>query len=303
MQHAIRDYCIENYYDENIREKKISQFSKLLLTTNFAEYDEEFEYSNAKKFLKIHLLKSDQQNQFLMKEIIKQKRQIKNLKSIILIACLSIIYIITKDINNNKITENLIEENILKDFLLDKKSNLVNPIDMRNLKKWIPKPQHPTFSSLKLQLLYKGSQDGFGANIFHKKCNNVTPTISVIKSEYGNKGKIFGGYTAATWEGNGVYKNDSTAFLFSFTNKEKYPQKDDADVIYASPENLINFGRNNDLKLKSNCNSSNQLALSNFPSSFSCMEYSSMSSESATYFSGGHTFKVEEIEVYRVIWE
>ena len=43
MQHAIRDYCIENYYDENIREKKISQFSKLLLTTNFAEYDEEFE--------------------------------------------------------------------------------------------------------------------------------------------------------------------------------------------------------------------------------------------------------------------
>jgi len=37
--------------------------------------------------------------------------------------------------------------------------------------------------------------------------------------------KIFGGYTASTWNATSQYKTDETAFLFSISLKEKYELK------------------------------------------------------------------------------
>ena len=205
---------------------------------------------------------------------------------------------------NNDIDESakaLPKQSTLTGFLTipDEKFVLIDQIDMQNLKKWIPKPtQALSNSSLKLQLIYRGSRDGFGADIFHKKCDNITPNITVIKSEYG---RVFGGYTVATWEGNSINKNDSTAFLFSLTNQEIYPHNGNGRAICGSTSYLTLFGNGSDLYLTSNCNS--QASGCAFPTSYSCARYSTKSTESCVYLAGAERFKVDEVELYKVIWE
>lgn len=61
----------------------------------------------------------------------------------------------------------------------------------------------------KVDLIYRGSRDSFSAKIFHKKCDNKGPTLSIIKSEYGN---IFLFYTDISWsseEGEKIQNNNS----------------------------------------------------------------------------------------------
>ncbi|XP_078339733.1 interferon-induced protein 44-like isoform X2 [Crassostrea virginica] len=59
---------------------------------------------------------------------------------------------------------------------------------------WIGKPCH-------FRLLYKISRDGCSAQTFHQKCDNTNNTI-------------FGGYLSQSWNSNGAYINDYSAFLF-----------------------------------------------------------------------------------------
>ena len=48
-----------------------------------------------------------------------------------------------------------------------------------------------------LRLIYRGSEDGFTAAVFHSKCDKKGPTFLIIKSEFG---KIFGGFTDIEWD-------------------------------------------------------------------------------------------------------
>ena len=52
-----------------------------------------------------------------------------------------------------------------------------------------------------MKLLFRGSEDGFTAEKFHKLCDAKGPTLTVIKSERNYEGKdfIFGGYTSLSW--------------------------------------------------------------------------------------------------------
>ena len=146
-------------------------------------------------------------------------------------------------------------------------------------------------------MIYRGSRDGFTANAFHSKCNSKSPTISFIKSD---KNKIFGGYTEQTWEDN-VWKNDDKAFLFSFSNNEKYPIKTPQNAIYAHASYSITYGGGCDIYIRDNCNTTNSNS-SNFPSSYSCSKYPSITEESKAYLAGAYKFRVIDIEVFSVIW-
>ena len=112
--------------------------------------------------------------------------------------------------------------------------------EIQSLMEWIERKGEKL---CELNLIYRGSRDGFTAKAFHSNCDNKSPTISIIKSV---KNKIFGGYTEKTWEGNG-YKNDDKAFLFSFTNKEKYPIKTPEDAIFANPSLSVAYGGGHDI--------------------------------------------------------
>ncbi len=47
-----------------------------------------------------------------------------------------------------------------------------------------------------LELIYKGSRDGFNHTDFHRMCKDKPNNISVVETEHG---KIFGGFTSLAW--------------------------------------------------------------------------------------------------------
>lgn len=113
--------------------------------------------------------------------------------------------------------------------------------------KWLDLTQ----SIPKFTLLYRGTRDTFKAAKFHELCDNKGATISIIKSKCG---KVFGGYTSASWTSVRGYKKDEKSFLFSLTTKTKYKAKDPMqNKVGHTPEYLIVFGKPNDLWLKADC--------------------------------------------------
>ena len=48
----------------------------------------------------------------------------------------------------------------------------------------------------KIELIFRGSRDGTTSEVFHNKCDNQGPTITLIKSDLGN---IFGGFASISW--------------------------------------------------------------------------------------------------------
>jgi len=64
----------------------------------------------------------------------------------------------------------------------------------------------------KLRLLYRATRDGMEGSIFHEKCDNHYPTVTVLKTE---EGYIFGGYTDAAWNAGTDPLLSEKSFLFS----------------------------------------------------------------------------------------
>lgn len=53
------------------------------------------------------------------------------------------------------------------------------------------------------ELIYRASRDGFGADDFHYKCDNVAKTLTIIQSK---ENYVFGGYTEEIWSTKGLIK-------------------------------------------------------------------------------------------------
>eukprot|EP01084_Bolivina_argentea_P067981 123716_1 len=61
----------------------------------------------------------------------------------------------------------------------------------------------------KFNLLYRASENNYSASSFHKLCDDSSPTLVIIKNNFGY---IFGGYTTAKWAG--IWYASEDAFLF-----------------------------------------------------------------------------------------
>ncbi len=48
----------------------------------------------------------------------------------------------------------------------------------------------------RLDLLYGGSENGFKVDTFHKKCDNIEHTLTLVRTEFG---KTIGGYSKYKW--------------------------------------------------------------------------------------------------------
>jgi hypothetical protein len=104
----------------------------------------------------------------------------------------------------------------------------------------------------KFNLIYRGSEDGFTARDFHRKCDNFSNTLIVVQSTQSN---IFGGFVSEPWDSLSTgYKYDQTAFLFSLKNE--YGEKLVLDccspeyAIYNDKNEMPMFGAGLDLALK-----------------------------------------------------
>ena len=60
------------------------------------------------------------------------------------------------------------------------------------VKSIIPDLKASTF----VNLLYRGSKDGWDASDFHRLCDKKGPTVTLVKS---SAGRVSGGFTTVSW--------------------------------------------------------------------------------------------------------
>ena len=97
--------------------------------------------------------------------------------------------------------------------------------------------------------MYICSENGDKAEEFHRRCDGKSPTIVLIKTEDNFK---LGGYTSAQWSSDNHYKEDSTAFIFSLSNKKSFKVNNSRRAIYGGISCGPNFG-DREIFINNNC--------------------------------------------------
>ena len=72
---------------------------------------------------------------------------------------------------------------------------------------------------IKLEKLYRATEDGFNGTAYHAKCNNLCHIFNVVESEHGKK---FGGYSSVQFDSTNKWYVDPNAFIFSLSDKKKF---------------------------------------------------------------------------------
>jgi len=88
------------------------------------------------------------------------------------------------------------------------KSNILEKGELKLLKEWFE------CSSIKLDLKFQATQDGWDYKTYFDLCEGVPNCIIFCKSTLG---KRFGGYRSFPVSKKGGYKKDMESFLFSLT--------------------------------------------------------------------------------------
>ena len=159
--------------------------------------------------------------------------------------------------------------------------------DIKLLKNWISNDKN-----LELKLIYRATRDGDTEKDFHKKCDNIYPTISILKTP---KGYIFGGYTTILFNNpnnRDIDLKDESAFVFSLNRKKKFVTQDKKVSICLRPGYLIVFG-----------NGSNSIQIENN----ALKSEGHWSNPSGSYGSNlnlteNKNFSIQEFEIFQVIY-
>jgi len=195
--------------------------------------------------------------------------------------------------------KNRTETKFKERFKLFHGSSILNVLQSIQLNEWIGLSKTQEWKAI-----YIATRDGFSGNIFHQKCDNITPTITIIKTPNGN---IFGGYTPCNWivSTNG-YLYDQNSFLFSLINTLGKPLKivhsgSNLNSIYSIANYGPTFGSGHDIYC---CNNSNTTSgsYSNLGYSFPLTDlpnYAYDSNNAKNLLAGSYNFLTSEIEVFQ----
>ena len=151
-----------------------------------------------------------------------------------------------------------------------------------------------------MELIYRGSRDGSGSNIFHNKCDNQGPTICLFKNENDH---IFGGYASISWTSNSSYYTANGSFLFTLTNihgtePTKFPNHDNYDkAVYHNSDRGPAFGYGHDIYISNNYLNNNS-SEANLGYSYNDV----LGKGNSTFSSNNNTnqFKLKELEVFKL---
>jgi hypothetical protein len=166
------------------------------------------------------------------------------------------------------------------------------------------------FRQKQIKLLWRGSEDGFGAQDFHKKCDNHANTLTVIEDTNGN---IFGGFTPETWESRPWYGKQGTesntwkcdesgrGFVFTLRNPHNVSARifrlraDKKQFAMICAESL-GPGFGNCFVISNESNVAKVLM-----ADFGEVYTNDTGMEGKTLFTGADTFIVNKIEVFEII--
>ncbi|GBB91928.1 hypothetical protein RclHR1_01940005 [Rhizophagus clarus] len=123
-----------------------------------------------------------------------------------------------------------------------------NLIIISHISKWIDKKViiNNKFSQIrelylpyKLELLLRGSRDGFAPNKFHTLCDNKPNTVVFIKIR--GTEEIVGGYNPLIWENSDTWGNTKDSFIFSFKNDDKLFKDDMISKVENTSRAINNY--------------------------------------------------------------
>ena len=152
-------------------------------------------------------------------------------------------------------------------------------------------------SSIEFELIFKMSINGNSAYDFHEHCDDVGPTLILIKT---TKDKIFGGFTPLNWKEEnekGIKYDDSNeTFIFSLNLMKKYDMIDFKNKEAIKCWNKMGPIFSNDFGLFENLKKGESYA----------DVYSNFLYKNKLELTGGKgkskKFETKEMEVYRVIY-
>ncbi|XP_028392215.1 uncharacterized protein LOC114516827 [Dendronephthya gigantea] len=156
------------------------------------------------------------------------------------------------------------------------------------------------------QLCYRASRDGWKGEDFHRKCDEVGPTVTLVKCGI----NVFGGFTDQSWKkaqaSPQTFKHSDVSFLFSLRNKDNLkPFKCPIEVhanekaIWCYPGFGATFGGFRDLHISGNANTT-QNSLSYLGSTYQPPSgYHYGSPQTKALLAGSHRFQPTSIEVFR----
>ena len=221
-----------------------------------------------------------------------------------------------KAYNNLKIFKTFIESNL---YLMSNSNIISDPEEIKNLydeiqkadkKNQIEKNKNninfiPKSGDFIFKLVYRASRDGDDASEFHKRCDEIGPNVTLVKTE---KNKRFGGFTFCNWgipqkylekmkSNAGILKQDQCSFCFSLDLKKIYyhdDKKGKEDAIFCSskfgPTFCSNiFAINNNMITKGGYCTRKKT---------SCFIGQSKDYE----ISGEKSFNIKELEVYEIVY-
>ena len=142
---------------------------------------------------------------------------------------------------------------------------------------------------MKLKLLYSTAVADYNSMTFHRLCNGMGPTLTVVKA---TNGKRFGGYASVSWRSMQQYVRDDDAFLFSLDLKKCFKKKSKCTALFDHSDYGPTFGEGHDLHISNTCKVQN---------GSSCNAPNTYSEATTKELSGEKNFVVEDYEVYSVI--
>ena len=191
-----------------------------------------------------------------------------------------------------ELTEKLSEkENKLKNSEVNEKNIIKSKILQSNEDKLIISFFNKT-ENITFNLLYRASEDGDNSKVYHNKCDNTGPNLTLIQTKDGYR---FGGYSSVNIQSlSGVPVKDDNAFVFSLDKKRKYIPKDSSGALHMNGGFGPIFGKNwpNYAFIINRCD----FLSDNIHHCFECENYGIKENELA----GKKDIKVNEIEVFQI---
>ena len=191
----------------------------------------------------------------------------------------------------NENLKNIIINNVPNKNEINKKSEnrIKNSVILKDdedvmIKNWINNNKPLSFD-----LIYKATRDGDDVKDFHKLCDEISPTLTIVRAKNGNR---FGGYTSCALTKNSSDQaiNDPSAFVFSIDKKYKYNTNNPSYAIRSITSRGPCFGSSCPFYI-GNKFLTNNSSYSNPSNDYNCPPY---------VLTGAEYFTVDELEVYKV---
>eukprot|EP00486_Rosalina_sp_Unknown_P009493 CAMPEP_0201589998 /NCGR_PEP_ID=MMETSP0190_2-20130828/173014_1 /ASSEMBLY_ACC=CAM_ASM_000263 /TAXON_ID=37353 /ORGANISM="Rosalina sp." /LENGTH=603 /DNA_ID=CAMNT_0048045257 /DNA_START=23 /DNA_END=1834 /DNA_ORIENTATION=- len=156
-----------------------------------------------------------------------------------------------------------------------------------------------------MELIYKASENEFGSEAFHDKCDDQGPTLFICQSEHEH---IFGGFTKESWKDTssnrkGAWKEDVDAFIFILRSPKDDVLPERWKVLNDKKDKTIKadarfgpqFGYGYDIRICNECNTVKESS-SQIDNDDACFG----APKDDDYLTGEFYFLVKDYEMYKV---